>query len=85
MYKRTLFAKLKKNTDLYDETFNNSFREMHGLIEFNAALAIIGTIRGRYREKFIKKNVLNPTATTMLQETLLLFQSNKKPISKIPF
>ena len=31
---------------LYDQTFNNSFHERLGSIQYNAALAIIGTIRG---------------------------------------
>ena len=36
---------------LYDQTFNNYFHEKLELIQYNAALAITGTIRGSSREK----------------------------------
>ena len=36
---------------MYDQTFNMSFQEKMGTIQYNAALAITGAIRGSPREK----------------------------------
>ena len=40
---------------LYDQTFNNSFHEKLELIQYNAALAITGTMRSSSREKFYQE------------------------------
>ena len=40
---------------LYDQTFNHSFHEKLELIQYNAALAITGTIRGSSREKLYQE------------------------------
>ena len=40
---------------LYDQTFNNSFHEKLELIQYNAALAITGTIRSSSEEKLYQE------------------------------
>ena len=40
---------------LYDQTFNNSFHEKLESIQYNAALAITGAIRGTSREKLYQE------------------------------
>ena len=40
---------------LYDQTFNNSFHEKLELIQYNAALAITGTIRSSSGEKLYQE------------------------------
>ena len=40
---------------LYDQTFNNSFHERLQSIQYNAALAIAGAIRGTFREKLYQE------------------------------
>ena len=40
---------------IYDQTFNMSFQEKMEIIQYNAALAITGTIRGTSREKLYQE------------------------------
>ena len=40
---------------IYDEAFNNSFHQKIKSLQYNAALAITGTIRGTSREKFFQE------------------------------
>ena len=45
---------------IHDQAFNNSFHQKIESLQYNAALAVTGTVRGTPREKFIKKQVWNP-------------------------
>ena len=51
IYKSFIRPYLYYRDILYDQMFNNSFHEKLELIQYNAALATTGAIRGSYREK----------------------------------
>ena len=51
IYKSFIRPHLYYRDILYDQMFNNSFHEKLELIQYNAALATTGAIRGSYREK----------------------------------
>ena len=55
IYKSFIRLHLDYGDILYDQTFNNSFHERLESIQYNAALAITGTIRGSFREKLYQK------------------------------
>ena len=55
--------------------FNNSFHERPKSTQYNAALAITGTIRATSREKLYQE---------LGFEYLVFFQDNKKLISPVP-
>ena len=55
IYKSFIRPHLDYGDILYDQTFNNSFRERLESIQYNAALAITGAIRGSSREKLYQK------------------------------
>ena len=69
----------------FDQTFNNSFTERLESIQYNAALAMKGVIRGSSREKRYKD-----LGSEFLQQQssyrkfLSVFQNNKKPIFQVP-
>ena len=54
VYKSFVRVHLDYGDILYDETLNNSFYARLESIQYNAALAITGVIRGSSRENFIK-------------------------------
>ena len=51
IYKFFISPDLDYGDALYDQTFNNSFHEKLKSIQYNAAIAIAGAIRGSSREK----------------------------------
>ena len=54
---------VKENPDRkinYDQGFNNSFHQKNESLQYNAALAITGTIRGTSREKIYQELGLEP-------------------------
>ena len=51
IYKFFIRPDLDYGDALYDQTFNNSFHEKLKSIQYNAAIAIAGAIRGSSREK----------------------------------
>ena len=55
IYKSFIRLHLDYGDILYDQMFNNSFHEKLELIQYNAALAITGAIRGSSREKLYQK------------------------------
>ena len=55
IYKSFVRLHLDYGDILYDQAFNNSFDERLESIQYNAALAITGTIRGSSREKFYQE------------------------------
>ena len=69
-----------KISEIYDQTFNNSFHEKFELIQYNAALAITGAIRSSSREKLYQE-----LGFESLQQQHNLFQNNKKPIPRYLF
>ena len=60
----------------YDQMFDNSFHEKLEMIQYNAAFAITGAIRGSSREKLHQKlGFESLQQTTVVQETFSLFQN----------
>ena len=55
IYKSFVRPHLDYGDILYDQTFNNSFHERLESIQYNAALAITGAIRGSSREKLYQE------------------------------
>ena len=55
IYKFFIKPHLDCGNILYDQTLNNSFPEKLELIQYNAALAITGAIRGSSKEKFYQE------------------------------
>ena len=55
IYKSFVRLHLDYGDILYDQAFNNCFDERLESIQYDAALAITGTIRGRSREKFYQE------------------------------
>ena len=55
IYKSFIRPHLDYGDILYEQTFNNSFHERLESIQYNAALAITGAIRGSSREKLCQK------------------------------
>ena len=55
IYKSFIRPHLDYGDILYDQTFNNSFHERLKSIQYNAALAITGAIRGSSREKLYQE------------------------------
>ena len=53
---------------IFDEAFNNSFHQRLEPIQYNAAMAIIGDIRGTSEEKLIRNLVLSPTIKKMVSK-----------------
>ena len=56
---------------LYDQTFNNSLHAKMKSIQYNACLAITGTIRGTSKEKLYQE--LGPPTSSLVQETFCIF------------
>ena len=55
IYKSFVRPHLDYGNILYDQAFNNSFHEQIESIQYNAALAIKGTIRDSSREKIYQR------------------------------
>ena len=55
IYKSFVRPHLDYGDILYDQTFNNSFHERLESIQYNAALAITGAVRGSSREKLYQE------------------------------
>ena len=51
IYKSFIRRHLDYGDMIYDQTFNMSFQQKMETIQYNAALAITGAIRGSFREK----------------------------------
>ena len=60
---------------LYDQTFNESFHQRIESIQYNAATAITGAIRGASSEKLFQELGLVTKIQKMYQETLLILQN----------
>ena len=61
---------------IYDHTFNESFHQMNESIQYNAAIAITGAIRGTSSEKLYQELGLESLKIQkMAQETLLILQN----------
>ena len=70
---------------LCDQMFNNYFNERLESIQYKVVVAITGVIRGSSIEKNLSKiRLWIPTATAVVQDTLSLFQGNKKPVPQEP-
>ena len=68
---------------IFDEAFNKSFHQRLEPIQYNAAMAIIGDIRGTSEEKLIRNLVLSPTIQKMVSKIFCLLQDNKKRINNL--
>ena len=62
---------------IYDQAFNNSFHKKIESLQYNAALAITGAIRGTSREKIYQE--------LAYRKLCLFFKVYKKPMPEIPF
>ena len=60
---------------IYDQTFNECFHQRIESIQFNAATAITGTIRGTSSEKLDEELGIESKIKKMAQETLLILQN----------
>ena len=54
IYKSFIRYHLDHDDVVYDQHYNNTFHQKLESVQYNAALAITGAIRGSYREKIIK-------------------------------
>ena len=71
---------------IYDQSFNNTFHQKMESIQYNAALAITGAIRGSSREKLYQELGLEPLQQRRWYRKLcFFFQINWKQISKVSF
>lgn len=59
---------------MYDETFNNFFRESLKLSQYNAALTITGTIRSSSRGEIYQELGLEPYSNDRDTENCLFFK-----------
>ena len=69
----------------YDQAFNNSFHAKMESIQYNACLAITGTIQGMSREKIYQKLGLESLQLHRWYRNLCSFITFSKLASKIPF
>ena len=60
IYKSFIRSHLDYGDIIYDQAYNVSFHQKIESIQYNAALAITGAIRGTSREKFYHELGLNP-------------------------
>ena len=51
----SLFSVVSVSVILYDQAFNNSFKEKLESIQYNARLALTGAIRGTSKEKICQE------------------------------
>ena len=79
IYKPFIRLRLDYWNTLYDQIFNNFFHEKLESIQYNLVLAKASTIGGSSKENFYQEQGFEfPPATTVIQDTLSLFQNNKK-------
>ena len=90
MYKSFIRPYLDYGNIIYDQHYNNSFHQKVESIQYNAALAITGTIRGSSREKLCQELGLEPSQQRRSFRKLPYFfkitknQSPKYLFDKIP-
>ena len=77
IYKVFIRSHLGYGDVIFDQAFNNSFRQRLESIQYNAALAITGAIRRTSRKSSIKV----PTIQKMVSKIISLLQNNKKRIT----
>ena len=85
IYKSFIRPHLYYRDILYDQMFNNSFHEKLELIQYNAALATTGAIRGSYREKrYQVPGFESFQQRRWYRKLCLFFKMIKKAISQVP-
>ena len=71
---------------IYDQAFNNSFHQKVEYLQYNAALAITGAVRGTSREKIYQELGLEPLQQRRRYRKLcLFFKISKSQSSKYLF
>ena len=71
---------------IYDQAFNNSFHQKVESLQYNAALAITGAVRGTSREKIYQELGLEPLRQRRWYRKLcLFFKISKNQCSKYLF
>ena len=70
---------------LYDQTFNNSFHERLESIQYNAALAITGAVRGGSGEKLYQELGFESLQQRRCKENFLFFKITKSQSPKYLF
>ena len=74
IYKRFVRTHLDYGDIIYDQAFNNSFHRKTQSLQYNAALAITGAIRGTSREKNYQELGLGSLQQRRWSRKLSLFQ-----------
>ena len=83
IYKSFISPHLDYGDMIYDQTFNMSFQQKMGTIQYNAALAITSAIRGSSREKRYQESGLETLQHQHWYRKLFL-QNTKIAISEVP-
>ena len=78
IYKSFLRPHLDYGDVIYHRAFNESFQNKLGSIQYNAALAITGAIRGSSREKLYQELGLESLKSRRWYRKLCLFSKLKK-------
>ena len=73
IYKSFLWRHLDNRDVIYDRSFNESFQTKLESVQYNAALAITGAIRGSSREKLYQELSLQPLKSRWWCQNLCLF------------
>ena len=73
IYKRFVWTHLDYGDIIYDQVFNNSFHRKTQALQYNAALAITGAIKGTSREKNYQELVLESLQQRRWYRNLSLF------------
>ena len=73
IYKAFIRPRLDYGDVIFDEAFNNSFHQRLESIQYNAAMLIIGNIRGTSKEKRTRNLVLSPYNPEDGHENVLSF------------
>ena len=81
IYKSFLRPHLDYGDVIYDRAFNESFQNKLESVQYNAALAITGTIRGSSREKLYQELVLESPKSRRWYRKLCSFFKLKKKIN----
>ena len=78
IYKSFLRPHLEYGDIIYDRAFNKSFQNKLDSVQYNAALAITGAIRGSSREKLYQELGLEPLKSWQWYQKSYLFFKLKK-------
>ena len=84
IYKSFIRPHLDYGDVIYDQNFNMSFQQKMETIQYNAALAITGAIRGSSREKLYQELGLETLQQQRWYRKLCRFYKILKSVSEVP-